>query len=63
MFDVDFNVQLGVELLKIHNPKLTLIFGVEHTFYLFSMLFLNNNCKLYGYISQVKIKLILSRNK
>ena len=35
MFDGDSNVQLGGELMKFHYPKLTVMHGVEHIFYLF----------------------------
>ena len=40
MFDGASNVQLGVRLLKVHYPKLTVMRGVEHTVLLFSMIFL-----------------------
>ena len=39
MFDGASNVQLGGKLLKVHYPKLTVMRGVEHTVYLFSMIF------------------------
>ena len=35
MFYGDLNVQLGGEPLKIHYPKLTTMYGFEHTVYLF----------------------------
>ena len=35
MFDGASNVQLAGELLQIRYPKITLMRGVEHTFYLF----------------------------
>ena len=35
MFYGDLNVQLGGEPLKIHQPKLTIMYGFEHTVYLF----------------------------
>ena len=35
MFDGASNVQLGVKLLKVHYPKLTVMRGVEHTVSLF----------------------------
>ena len=31
MFDGSSNVQLGGDMLKIYYPKLTVMFGVEHT--------------------------------
>ena len=40
IFDGASNVQLGVRLLKVHYPKLTVMRGVEHTVLLFSMIFL-----------------------
>ena len=35
MFDGASNVQLGGRLLKVHDPKLTVMRGVEHTVSLF----------------------------
>ena len=35
MFDGAFNVQLGGNLLKVHNPRLTVMCGVEHKVLLF----------------------------
>ena len=31
MFDGDFNVQLGGELMKLHYPKITVMRGVGNT--------------------------------
>ena len=39
MFDGVSNVQLGGKLLKVHYPKLTVMYGVEHTVLLFLMMF------------------------
>ena len=39
MFDRASSVQLGGKLLKLHYPKLTVMRGVEHTVYIFSMIF------------------------
>ena len=35
MFDGASNVHIGGYLMKIHYPKLTVMYGVEHTVYLF----------------------------
>ena len=35
MFDGASNVQLGGELIKLHDPKLTVMHGFEQTVYLF----------------------------
>ena len=40
MFSWILNVQLGGEVLKHHNLKLKVMPGVEHTVYLFLMMFL-----------------------
>ena len=39
MFDGASNVQLGVNVLKVHDPKLTAMRAVEHTALVFSMIF------------------------
>ena len=40
MFDGALNAQLAGKLLKVYDPKLKVMRGVEHTVYLFSMIFL-----------------------
>ena len=44
MFDEDSNVQLGGYLLKIYDPKLNIICGVEHTVSI-----------LFNYVSKIPI--------
>ena len=39
MFDGDLNVQLGGKLMKTHDPKLTVMRGVEHIVSLFIIFF------------------------
>ena len=39
MFDGASNVQLGSELLKIHYPKIVVMYGAEHTVSFFPMTF------------------------